>query len=191
MSGNTSQTGGPLAPTDPLALLADPGLTDFFQEWVVGITGMPGDMVRPRWQPAPPNQPPASATWCALGVVGRTQEAGFPATVHDGAGAGGLGVDEQQRHETLDFLASFYGPAGADMAGTFTSGAYVSQNSEPLLLAGMGLVDVGDITVLPDLTNGKWVQRADVPFRIRRVIRRVYPVRNLLDAPVLFTTSTP
>ena len=84
--------------------------------------------------------------------------------------ADGVGFDRQERHEILALLASFYGPNGADMAALFTSGAYIAQNREALFLADMGLLDVGNIDVLPDLSNGRWIMRADLPFRHRRRI---------------------
>lgn len=187
MSENTSQTGFPLAPAETPGPLTEPDLTNFIQAWVVGITGLPGDLVRPRWQPTPPNQPPAATTWCGIGITSRSMEGGLPYVGHDEAD--GVGFDRQERHEIIALLASFYGPNGADMAALFTSGAYIAQNREALFLADMGLLDVGNIDVLPDLSNGRWIMRADLPFRLRRKITRDYPVRSLAEGPFNITSE--
>ena len=54
---NTSATGGYLA--GQLAPLADDELDDAIQAAVASISGLPGDLVRPRWQPAGPSPRPA------------------------------------------------------------------------------------------------------------------------------------
>ena len=54
---NTSATGGFLSPLSTPAPLEDQALADFFQQYVAGITGIAGNLVRPRWQAEPPNIP--------------------------------------------------------------------------------------------------------------------------------------
>lgn len=189
MSGNTSATGGFLAPQDNAATLEGDDLRNLLQELVVGCTGLAGALVRPRWQPTPPTQPAPETNWCAVGVVSRSPEGGEPWVGHNGAGDGGLGVDVLRRHETLDILASFYGPNSSAMAARLFNGLYINQNRETLELNNAGLVGAGDVIAVPDLTNLQWINRHDLPFVIRREVTNTYLVRNLLEAPFEIITE--
>lgn len=184
---NTSATGGYLAPTGP-APLDGAALTDAIQAAIAGITGLQGAFVRPRWQPKPPNQPAVGTDWCAFGIISR-QADDYPAIVHDGAGDGS---DQMQRHETADVLASFIGPNCQTFAMTLRDGLYLPQNLEALQAAGITLLDVGQMLAVPDLINQQWVNRCDLPVRLRRQIDRTYPVLNILSAsgPIQSETTT-
>ncbi|MBB4017380.1 hypothetical protein GGR16_002409 [Chelatococcus caeni] len=180
---NDSSTGGYLVPDGPPAPqpLQDDALDDFFQGLIVGLTGLPGPMVRPRWQPKPPKQPPADADWCAIGIVNVTpDDNAYVGHVPDGAG--GEGVDQLQRHEVLDILASFYGPNRQHYAGMARDGLSIAQNREPLFHADMGFVGVGPLIAAPEFANQQWIKRSDFTIQVRRQVTRVYPVRNLLSA---------
>src|SRR4051812_9766277 len=54
---NDSSTGGYLSPVVASSALQDAALDALLQQMVAGITGLPGNMVRPRWQPVTPKQP--------------------------------------------------------------------------------------------------------------------------------------
>ena len=104
---NNSATGGYLLPTPtPTTLLGD-ALLDFVQAWVVGVTGMAGNLVRPRWQPEPTNIPAFSITWAAVGLIRRAADT-FAAEIRRQDQP--LGESETRRHEELEFLISFFGP---------------------------------------------------------------------------------
>lgn len=174
---NDSSTGGYLAPsgTPPLA---DAGLADAFQAMVVGITGLPGKMVRPRWQPDPPPQPEASIDWCAIGVQVLDIENG-PYIAHDGSGDGS---DTVTQWETVEALASFYGPAGQVNAIRLRGGLAVPQNCEALLADGIVFVEARRITQANALVNQTWVPKYDLALTFRRQVTRTYPILNLLSA---------
>lgn len=178
MSDNTSATGGYLVPIES-PFLEGNELDDFFINVVQSITRLPVDMVRPRWQHPPPTQPEPEVDWCGVGIVGRTGQ-DFPAIVHHAEG-----FDEMQRQGVLELQASFYGPFCDSYAEVLRDGLYVSQNVEYLRKANLGLRDVGDVVVLPELVNEVWIKRADVTIRIARETIRKYPVRNI--AKVVFT----
>ncbi|GHE70024.1 bacteriophage protein [Camelimonas fluminis] len=175
---NTSSTGGYLTPEAIPSPLEDDGLDDFLQAMVAGITGLPGKMVRPRWQPIPPKQPTPETDWSAIGITTRTPDDNA-VVIHrpDGEGA-----DALQRHEEFDALASFYGPNCQQYAGRLRDGLSIAQNREPMQRLGMGLVNVGNIVLLPELLNQRWLRRADLTVRIRRQIDRTYPVLNILSS---------
>lgn len=177
MSDNTSATGGYLTPVGTAPLDGDP-LLDAVQAAIVGITGMDGTLVRPSPQPDPPPQPPAGTDWCSFQVTRREGD-DFPSIVHDGTGDGS---DTLTRHETVEMLASFIGPACQANASVLRDGFYIPQNIEALMRSGIALLDVGEPVSVPDLVNLQWINRCDLAFRLRRQTERTYQVLNLVSA---------
>ena len=117
---NTSATGGYLSPDVVSPPLEGDDLDDEFQEAVVGITGLAGSLVRPRWQPGNPKQPEPTVDWCAIGITTQTPDA-TPHIQHSGAGNG---KDTLKRHELINVLCTFYGPnSKRNAASTSSSGS--------------------------------------------------------------------
>jgi hypothetical protein len=183
---NTSATGGYLSPGATPAPKEGQELDRFLQQVVVGITGMPGDMVRQRWQAEPPNHPKAEDTWAAVGIMRQVPDT-YGVVEHDPAGQGG---DTLTRHETLELLCSFYGPDCQAKAARLADGLLIAQNREVLFRAGMGLVGVSPILTVPSLVNERWIKRLDVTVTIRREVRRSYPVLNIVSAGGTILTDT-
>jgi hypothetical protein len=156
---------------DDVPPLAGADLYRFLHAMVAGISGLPGNMVLPRWQPEPANLP--DGDWAAFGVIRRVAR-GMPYIDHDPAGR-----DRYQRHETLECLVSFYGDNADMRAGTLRDGLYVPQNNEPLLLAGFGLIGADEIVAIPSLVKQRWLYRADLTFTLRRAILRSYPILDI------------
>ncbi|VXB24971.1 putative bacteriophage protein [Burkholderia sp. 8Y] len=175
---NDSSTGGYLLPTAPSPPLEDAALDAVFQQLIVGLTGLPGNMVRPRWQPTVPKMPEPTQNWCAIGVTDIDQDFA-PTVVHVPDTAG---TDKLYRNEILTLTASFYGPAAMQYAAQARDGIFVAQNHGMLELSGMGLVDVGRLTAAPELLNQQWLRRYDLQFRVRRQVERTYSVLNVLSA---------
>lgn len=172
-----SSTGGYLLPTSPAPAM-DTVLEDQIQAALVGITGLAGALVRPRWQPTPPKQPAADVNWCAFGVTNNRPDS-YGAVTHDPPGQGS---DTIQRHEMIDVIASFYGPAGQGYATMFSDGLLIEQNREQLAANGLKVFELGDPLAAPDLTNTTWIRRYDVSFTLRRQVDRTYAVLNILSA---------
>lgn len=186
MSGTTSATGGYLAPL--AADLDDDGLSDVLETAVAGITGLPGQYVRPRWQATPPTQPDPTVNWVALGILAGTPDYS-PYIRHDGTGDG---TSTSQRHEDFALMASFYGPGCRGLAAVLRDGLYIDQNRETLRANGIALVDIGAITAVPDLVNNQWINRCDVTVNFRRRVDRTYAVLNILSASgALLTDDAP
>ncbi|MCT9071202.1 hypothetical protein N6G06_07475 [Cupriavidus gilardii] len=183
---NDSSTGGYLSPAVASPPLEDDALDDLLHDLVAGVTGLPGNMVRPRWQPTVPKQPEPSVNWCAIGVTVQTNDAG-PAIQHDPTGDGS---DVYQRHQDIELLCTFYGPAANGYAQMLVDGLAIPQNSEHLGLNDMKFVSAGTIRAAPDLVNQQWVRRYDVTVALRRKITRTYPVLNLLSAQVKTETDS-
>lgn len=181
---NTSATGGYLLPDVPSPPLEGKALLQFLQAVVVGITGMDGTLVRPRWQAEPPNIPAADVAWCSFGIMGRSADT-FPYVKHFGEDDINGGYDYLMRHEQLELLTSFYdlGVSGeADYyASILRDGLAIAQNREALYLGGFVLAYTGDLTPVPTLLKERWLYRIDFPFTLRRQIDRKYSVLNILS----------
>lgn len=158
--------------------LEDDELDDFMQALVVGISGLDATLVRPRWQEEPPNLPARSVNWAAIGVMNRRHEQ-YAYVEHDPAGEG---WDRITRNEQLEVLVSFYGPNCQGVGARFRDGLAVAQNREPLLLANMGISDVGDLQRAPELIKNAFYKRADLQFVVGRQIIRTYAVRSIVAA---------
>lgn len=177
---NTSATGGALLPSTSPTPLEGEALVDFFQEWVVALTGIEAALVRPRWQREPGNIPDENQTWVAIGITKRVKDT-FAAEVHHKADPG---YNEVQRHEVLHFLTSFYGPDADEMADRFAHGMQLAQNREVLFQNSMGLVESGDALSVPELVKDRWLYRIDLTFSIKRQLVRQYAVYHIGSADV-------
>ncbi|HDR9087198.1 TPA: hypothetical protein QDB10_003111 [Burkholderia vietnamiensis] len=186
---NDSSTGGYLAPAVDAPPAEDDALDDLVHDLIAGITALPPDLVRPRWQVKVPKQPEPSVDWCAFGIQEQESDAG-PAIQHDGTGDG---RDTYIRHQDIDVPCTFYGPRAKGYAQRLADGLAMPQNREQLQLQDMAFVGVGPIRAAPDLVNQQWVRRYDMTVTLRRKITRTYLVLNLKSATVATTTdsSTP
>lgn len=180
---NSSATGGYLTPD--VSPPSDAALDDILQAMVVGITSLPGSLVRPRYQVKPPRQPAIDADWCAIGATLNEPDAG-PALQHDPDAEGGLGVDFYARHSDIRALASFYGPNAERNALLLQDGLAIPQNIEVLQTYLMTFVNSGTIRRVPSLVNQQWVAGYDIELRFRRKTERVYRTQNIVSADVEF-----
>jgi hypothetical protein len=185
MSGNTSATGGFLIPASGMSRR---DIESLIHALISGLTGIPGSLVRPRWQPDPPTQPGNAVNWAAFGIIQR-ETLNFPQLVHDPVGDG---RGELHVHETLRCLASFYGPDAEDKALALRNGLHIGQNREPLYHAGMAFVEAGALVYLPEIRSMEWRARCDLPLVFRRgpapkkygvSAEGSVPVLNVLEAP--------
>lgn len=172
---NTSSTGGVLLPADAPAPAQDLELDAILQKLVASITGLPGDLVRPRWQPVAPKQPEPTVNWCAIGVMSQ-QGDGAPSITHN---PGGNGSSTLITHEDVRALASFYGPRRQFYAGLLRDGLGMPQNLDQLAELDMSFVEAGEVIGVPELVNQQWIKRGDLPVRLRRKITRVYAIQNI------------
>jgi hypothetical protein len=183
---NDSSTGGYLVPSSTGGDLNDLALAIFLQQIVVGICGLPGNMVRPRWQPEPPNIPDFGTNWAAIGPGTRKRDP-FSATIHDPSGDGSSTV---VRNRTMEILCSFYGPQAETNSELLAMGLEVSQNRELMQLQGFNIVSgAGDSIIVPILIKQRWQYRVDLPFTVRQQQKYTYPILNLEGAEATFTVD--
>jgi hypothetical protein len=176
---NDSSTGGYLVPSSNNDL-NDKALAQFLQQVVVGIVGLPGDLVRPRWQAEPPNIPDFGTNWASIGPGSRKRDA-FSSVIPNPA-AGNVTVI---RNRTMDILCSFYGPAAETNSELLAMGLEVPQNRSVMQLLGFNIISgAGDSTPVPFQQKGRWQYRFDIPFTVRQQQKYVYPILNLTGAQV-------
>lgn len=178
---STSATGGYLTPTT--SVVNDNALDLIFQAAVVGITGLPGDMVRPRWQATPPVQPERDVNWCAVGVIDVVADA-------NAAFVDGDTSSQLQRHETMTVLASFYGPQSSGYRQRLRDGLAVKQNQDALKAQGIAFCYADGETIAPALVNNTWRRRHDIRLVFRRNARRSYEILSILSAPVEISSAS-
>jgi hypothetical protein len=182
---NTSASGGYLTPVSTNDL-NDQALEDFLQGIVVGITGLPGPMVRPRWQQEPPNIPDITVNWAAIGPGSRKRDA-FSATIHNASGNGSSSVI---RNRVIDVLCSFYGPNAEGNAELLAMGLELPQNREAMQLQGFNIIGgAGDSIFAPAMIKQLWYTKVDIGFTVRQQQQYTYPVLNLLGAQITVTAQ--
>jgi len=179
---------GYIAPITTNGDLNDTVLADFLQAVIVGIVGLPPTLVRPRWQPEPPNKPSFGTDWAALGVQSRKPD-GFAYIAHQPNAQNAQGQDRAYRQQILSILCSFYGPHAEANGDLLSMGMQIEQNLEAMKSAGFGFIEVDDPIVVPELDHERWLYRVDTGFKLRRVQIYDYPVRNLLGAQMATKTD--
>jgi hypothetical protein len=196
---NNSARAGYLTPTT-VSPPYDLDLARQLNDLVSEVSGLPGNMVFPRWQPQPPVTPGPTVNWAAIGVTRiMPLTPGTPYVHHDDEDEDiGLqdvenpkGYDEVQQHELIVLLSSFYGPRGEAYAARLRDGLHIHQNWAIARTQGMALQEIGEIIQLPELSNQLWLRRADIEIRIARQVDRRYSVYNILRAAGMIQADTP
>jgi hypothetical protein len=159
---------------------------DFLQAVIAGVTAIPGNLVRPRWQPQPPTTPDVATNWCAFGVI--AVDADYEPWINHYD----LDTDHDllARTERVTILASFYGPDSEDIAAVLRDGLYVDQNRAVLRANGVGIIEVEDIIRTADLFRQQFRQRDDLRIILRRQVKRLYNVLDLLRAKGPITANS-
>ena len=188
MSANTSEVAGFL--TEVATVVPDRDLADAITGSIVGCTKLNPTLVRPRWQPLPPNQPAADVDWCSVGVI-RHEPMDYPYEIIDPNGNGGKGELVVTDYINLDVLVSFYGPNAERGAGLLRRGLLMGQNRFLLYNIATKVTEIGQIQVVPDQVNLQIIDHIDLSIRLVREIKTRFNVDYLLSAEVHVHTDTP
>lgn len=174
---NNSSSGGYIPPLPQPSVLQDDALDDALQALVVNLTGLNTTLVRPRWQPSPPNRPGIGVDWASIGVVRKHSDT-YAHVVHVD-GPDGEGQDNMQRHELLMVMCTHYGPNAGAYADLVRDGLTISQNREALQLDKMDLVEVQESTHVPEQLAELWYNRVDQMIVLRRQVDRTFAVKHI------------
>lgn len=192
-SANSSAAGF-LAPLT--APIYDNPLDDFFHAFLVALTTIPGQLVRPRWQPEPPNMPDFTVDWLAWGIVDIDEDRFAWQGQTDDV------TSVVERDEIMTMLMSFYGPRASQLAKQFSASVQLSQNRAYLQPQKLTVIEVLNQVRIPALTKEKWVPRVDQRVLFRRRASWAYEIRTLESAqlgldnelyvtPLTFITEPP
>lgn len=151
-------------------------LKQFIQTVIVGISGISGNLVRPKWQPESPKQPDINVNWIAYGIELATPDA------NSYVGVNAEGVTISQRHEELEVSLHIYGPDCGGLYGLLRDGFQIEVNRFGLFNANMGFTTIGPAQHSPDFVNERWIDRIITSIFLRREIQRTYPVLTLVSA---------
>jgi hypothetical protein len=166
---------------------ANPGnltLTQFLQTVLTGVSGIKGTLVRPKWQPSPPQDPDITVDWLAFGIASIDPNFNaYIATTPDN-------TTQYQRHQQLEVQVSVYGPEAQDTVGLITDGLQIPQNLAGLLSANMGLVEVTKALHIPELINERFFNRYEFAVVLNRQVQRLYPILSFVSASGTIYTQT-
>ncbi|WP_423854275.1 phage neck terminator protein [Acinetobacter guillouiae] len=168
-----SASGGYITPTGGSAY--DQELEDIFQAFIVGITSLPGLMVRPRFQKDPPPMPAIGVDWCAFAVKSIIPDDGPYFDQQDE-------TMDSIRHEELTLFLSFYGDHGQSIANVLKDGLAIPQNIAQLKAQQIKFISTGEIITAPDFLNNQYVHRYDLTAVFKRKTSRTFAVKSLVDA---------
>jgi hypothetical protein len=152
-------------------------LTQFLQTVLVGVTALPGELVRPKWQIEPPKSPDVLTNWMAFGIDSAAPD--FSAWLSPPEGGGRL---QNQRNEDLTISLSIYGPAALETYGLIRDGLQIPQNRFAMFSANIGYTDLSEARHVPDLVNQRWIDRYEASLLLKRQVQRVYPVLTFVSA---------
>lgn len=151
---------------------ATPAGQDFrrlLQQVLVGLSGLPGALVRPSWQRDPAPSPGTDVRWLALRVT--TEDGGSDAIVtqrDDGA--------DFERMERVSLAVTAYGPESETFAGEVRDGFFLPPNRYALRSEGIAFQGVGPVMHVPELFNDQWLDRSDFVVTLERVVKRSYRI---------------
>lgn len=173
----SSQYAGYLAPSS--APPYDNDLEDIFQAVLSAITGVQGNLVRPRWQPESGNTPDVDIDWIAFGMT-VTERQWNAYQIWDAD----LNAYTVSGTETIQVHCSFYGPHNQELRRRWEDGLQIDQNLEALRAQKVKFVGMLDAVNVPALFKNQWRDRVDMKAVFQRWATRIYPITTLLSAGV-------
>lgn len=151
-------------------------LNQFLQTVFVGLSELPGTLVRPSWQVNPPKQPDIDVNWMAFGVAEAAPDSNAYVTIDTDD------VVTLKRNRSIQVDCSFYGPLAFQVAELVADGFQIQQNLFALRDAKMGFTATTPAIQVPDLVNERWVARVQMSVILQRTTVRVYPISTFVSA---------
>lgn len=163
-------------------------LTQFLQTLFVGITGLPGDLVRPKWQIEPPKQPDVMVDWIGIGIdIIRPDANGYLwSNPLDTTGTSAT----YDRMEAIEVGVAIYGPNSIETYGYLRDGFEIPQNRFAMDGQRLGFVEIGPGLRIPELIDERFYNRVQTTVYLQREIRRTYSIPTLISAGGKIYTDT-
>lgn len=158
-------------PTSTQALPNNLTLIQFIQSILVGVSGIAGEFVRPRWQPDPAKQPALTKDWIAFSITNLKKD--FNAYID---------TTKFIRHEDLEIMCAVYGPNCQSIAEQILDGLQIPQNREALTAAGLGITAATDAMHMPDIVNERWIDKYEISIFMKREVNRAYSIGEIASA---------
>lgn len=159
---NDTSTGGYL-----VGKTSRPNINHLIHDQICGILNLNNTLVRPKNQPLPPPPPSFGTDWVAFGSSMVAAE-GFAYVDGDG---------NTQRQEHFTVTASIYG-ANADVnARNLRDGLEIVQNWENM--SGFKYVGSTNYIRVPELHNGRWLQRYDLTYNMSQNAPQTYSILTI------------
>lgn len=185
-STNTSQTGGYLLPKkESVSPFGELNFDEFLQTVFVGVSGLSGDLVRPKWQINPPKQPDITVNWLAIGLLEDDSDTNAFVGIQPDAST------VLMRMEALTVQCSFYGPDSYEQCKITRDGFQIRQNLDALQRANMNFVNTDRMVRAPDVVNERWCDRWEMNVHLRREILRTYPILTFLSGNGVVSINNP
>lgn len=172
-AADSSQVGY-LRPT--VVPIYDTELEDLFQRVIRGVTGLAGNLVRPKYQDNPPTFPEFDVDWCAFSVYVEPIQWNSYRVQEDDV------THSIQGEEVMRLTCSFWGPNYQALERRWRDGMQVPQNREELDLNGIAFIEFADPVIVPLLLKERWVKHVDIRGTFKRWAVRGYKVLTLLSA---------
>ena len=148
-------------------------LDTLVQGIVRDLSGLTGDLVRPRWQPDPPRTPPLDVTWLAVAVTDIRRDYGRQITCSYIA-----------HHEDVDVLVTAYGPRSMNVLTRVESGPRIPHNNAIIEAQGLYFKSSTSIIPIPERINNQWLKRYDITMTFRRRVEVEYDIGCFEDVEV-------
>lgn len=169
-----STAAGFLAPGPPPNYDAE--LEDIFQAFAVGVTGLQGNLVRPKWQITVGNAPQQNQNWMSYGLALYARQ--WDAYVgHDPSGTSTVAGSEEWQ-----CTFSCFGPNAQLYASILRDGMSIGQNRDIFEAVKMKFISFAEPVQLPVLLKDTWNRRVDLTGIFHRWVERTYAVRTLASA---------
>jgi hypothetical protein len=162
-------------------------LNRFFQNWFVGLTNLPTNLVLTEYQPEPPNIPQAGTAWCSF-KYDRIDSNQFPFIKHE------PGFDLLQNHEMFKIHVTFYdlgtnGQAAA-LAALVRDNIKIPWNVYYLQNSGFNLRGSEGPFVIPVIFKQRWQYKELLHIYVMRNCARKYDIPDITSTTFELITSS-
>lgn len=171
---------GYLAPTSSSLSVSD--LEKKLQDFISGVTGLDGCLVRAAYKNDRAEPPAAHVDWCAF-QISEVLDNDF--YLQDSAPIEN-GIDYKQvSTQKITVLTSFYGPDAWEKASILRDGCQLEQNRELFYRASrLKLISMGGLVAVGETYLNRWRDRVDLKLTFSRIRERHYEIKTIVDAQV-------